>query len=106
MIRLLIKAGADPNASEPGGEAPIMTASRSGNVEAVKALLAAGANPNAKEEKRGQPALMWAAGEGNVEVVEALIAAGADIHARLDSGFTPFLFAVREGRIGVVKSDR
>ena len=36
--------------------------------------------------------------------VEALIAAGADIHARIDSGFTPFLFAVREGKIGEVKA--
>ena len=36
--------------------------------------------------------------------VEMLIKAGADLHARLDSGFTPLLFAVREGRIGVVQA--
>ena len=47
---------------------------------------------------------MWAAAEGNVEVVEALIEAGADFRARLDSGFTPLLFAVREGQIGVVRA--
>ena len=81
-----------------------MTAARTGKVEAVKALLAHGADVNAKESRRGQTALMWAAAEGNVEVVEALIQAGADLHARLDSGFTPFLFAVREGRIGVVRA--
>ncbi len=40
---------------------------------------------------------MWAAAEGNVDVAQALLQAGADLHARLDSGFTPFLFAVREG---------
>jgi ankyrin repeat protein len=45
---------------------------------------------------------MWAAAEGNVEVIEALLQAGADFHARLDSGFTPFLFAVREGRAAAV----
>ena len=47
---------------------------------------------------------MWAAAEGNVEVVEALMKAGADFHARLDSGFTPLLFAVREGRIDAVEA--
>jgi ankyrin repeat protein len=47
---------------------------------------------------------MWAAAEGNVEAVETLIKAGADIHAKLNSGFTPLLFAVREGRIGAVEA--
>ena len=39
MIELLLKAGADPNAALPGGETPLMTASRTGKVEAVKACL-------------------------------------------------------------------
>jgi uncharacterized protein len=82
----------------------LMTASRTGKVEAVRALLAHGADVNAKEAKRGQTALMWAAAEGNVEVIEALLAAGADIHARLDSGFTALLFAAREGQQGAVKA--
>jgi ankyrin repeat protein len=47
---------------------------------------------------------MWAAAEGNVAVVDMLIEFGADFRARLDSGFTPFLFAVREGKIGVVRT--
>ena len=47
---------------------------------------------------------MWAAAEGHVAVVEALIEAGADFRARFDSGFTPLLFAVREGQIGVVRA--
>ena len=41
---------------------------------------------------------MWAAAEGHAAVVQALIAAGADVRTRLPSGFTPLLFAVREGR--------
>ena len=89
MVELLLKAGADPNTALPGGETALMTAARTGKVDAVKALLAHGADVNAKESRRGQTALMWAAAEGNVEVVEALLKAGADLHARLDSGFTP-----------------
>ena len=68
----------------------------------VKALLARGADVNARE-RRGQTALMWAAAEGHAEVVEALLRAGADFRTPLPSGFTPLFFAVREGRTEVVR---
>jgi uncharacterized protein len=103
MIALLLKAGADPNTALPEGETALMTASRTGKVEAVKLLIARGADPNAKEKGHGQTALMWAAAEGNTAVVEELLEHGADMHARSD-GFTPLLFAVREGRIGTVRA--
>ncbi len=45
---------------------------------------------------------MWAAAEGHVEVVDALLTAGADFRTPLASGFTPLLFAIREGRSAVV----
>lgn len=104
MVDLLLQAGADVNLKLPGGETPLMTASRTGNAKIVRALIARGADPNAKEEKRGQTALMWAAAEGHDEVIEALAAGGANLRARLDSGFTPFLFAVREGQLAAVKA--
>jgi ankyrin repeat protein len=100
LIELLLKAKADPEAVMGEGETALMTAARSGNLGAVKLLLEHRANPNAKENWRGQTALMWAAGEGHVAVVEALIAAGAEINARSKNGFTPLLFAVRDGRAG------
>ena len=46
---------------------------------------------------------MWAAAEGHAPVVQALIEAGADFKARVPSGLTPLLFAVREGRTDVVR---
>src|SRR5205823_9989894 len=85
----------------PGGETPLMTASRTGILGPVKALLAKGAEVNAREHK-GQTALMWSAAEGNLEVVDALLKAGADFRTPLASGFTPLFFAVREGRSAVV----
>jgi ankyrin repeat protein len=42
----------------------LMTAWRTGRVEAVNALIAHGAKVNAKEPRGGQTALMWAAAEG------------------------------------------
>lgn len=104
MIEALLDAGADANATLPGGETALMTASRTGNVDAVKVLLKRGADVHAKENHRGQTALMWAAADGHVGAVETLIAAGADPKERLNSGYTPFLFAVREGQIPVAKA--
>jgi uncharacterized protein len=78
-----------------------MTAARTGKIEAVKSLLARGADVNARLE-RGQTALMWAAADGHAAVVEVLLQAGADFRTPLDTGFTPMLFAVRAGHTDVV----
>ena len=53
-----------------------------GDVGAVTALLAAGAQVNAKESINDQTALMWAASQQHPRVVQALVELGADIHAR------------------------
>jgi ankyrin repeat protein len=79
-----------------------MTAARTGKLGPVTALLARGAEVNAKE-KDGQTALMWSAAEGHADVVRALLEAGADFRTPLASGFTPLAFAVREGRTAVVR---
>lgn len=116
-IELLLKAGADPNATFNEGETPLMTASRTGTVRGVKALLAAGAKVNAIESYRGETALMWAVAENHADVAKLLIGAGADVNARstyydfkfrkvasggtqaiyFRGGFTPLLFAARQG---------
>jgi len=100
----LLKAGADPNAALPDGETALMTAARTGKVDAVKSLLAHGASANAKEPVRGQTPLMWAAAEGNADVIRLLVERGADTQTRSSGGFTALLFAVREGRIQAVKA--
>jgi ankyrin repeat protein len=97
---LLLEAGADPHSTLLGGETALMTASRTGRLGPVEALVARGADVNATERK-GQTALMWAAAEGHLEVVDALIMAGADVGTKLRSGFTALFFAVREGRTDV-----
>ena len=95
-----------------------MAAARSGKVPAVKLLLDAGADVNAKETWGGQSALMWAAAQQQPAMVKFLIAHGANVNARgavrdwqrkvireprpkdmNQGGFTPLLYAAREGCI-------
>jgi len=47
---------------------------------------------------------MWAAAEGHAEVVRALVASGANVKAASQGGFTPLLFAAREGRIAAARA--
>ena len=103
VVKLLLEAGADANATMKGGETVLMMAARSGNVEAVKALLVRGARHDARE-RRGQTALMWAAAEGHAASCGHSSKPAPTVNATLDSGFTPFFFAVREGHIDVVRA--
>ena len=116
VIDALLKAGADPNTKNPEGETPLMAVARSGNVDAARRLLDAGADVNAKESWGGQSALMWAAAQSQAEMVKFLASRGADVNARgvirqwerkviteprpkdmNKGGFTPLLYAAREG---------
>ena len=59
-----------------------MLAARNGNPQAVKLLVEAGADVNARERLRGTTALMWAASQRHPEAVKMLVAAGADVGAK------------------------
>src|SRR5262249_41073797 len=76
-----------------------LSCARSGSADAVRMLLAGGADANAREPAQSQTALMFAAAEHHPEVVRTLIAAKADVHARTKNGFTALHFAAREGDI-------
>jgi len=54
----------------------------SGNVEAAKLLLKAGAKVDVVEQFGGQTPLMWAAARRHPQMVELLLSKGADVNAR------------------------
>ena len=105
IVEMLLQAGANPNLSALGGEPVLMSAARAGSVDAVKALLAHGADVNAMESRHGQTALMWAVGgrDQHPEVVQALLEHGAAVNVRSRGGFTPLLFAARQGDVAATK---
>lgn len=84
----------------------IFEVAKSGDVAALRQLLANGADVNARDE-RGWPALAYAVynielKRGNVKAVQALIAAGADIEAAIAYGVRPLMLAAGYGVAEVV----
>ena len=95
MVERLLAAGADANLA-PTGEPPLMSCARTGQVGAVRALRAAGADIDAADVWRGQTPLMWAAAENHVAVMNVLLEGGADIDAFSTGQFSALMFAVRQ----------
>jgi truncated hemoglobin YjbI len=104
-VELLLRLGADPNATDGGSHTPLYSlgneckVSGSGNV--VRALVRAGAMVDARDGVKHCTALHMAARRGNVEVAEALLDCGADIEARDSLGETPLRRSINCEKIDV-----
>jgi uncharacterized protein len=116
LIAALLRAGANANSPNQEGQTVLMTVARTGNVDAAKLLLRHGADVHAREAWGGQNALMWAAAQSQPEMIRLLLSRGARVNERATvrdwqrrvtaegrpkdlnrGGFTPLLFAAREG---------
>lgn len=71
VCRVLLAAGADPNAAQHGGYAPLHEVAASGNVELVELFLSAGADPRAVTET-GRSAADVAENAGHADVARRL----------------------------------
>lgn len=122
VIEKLLKAHAEVNAGNGDGQTALLILSRTSNVAAAKLLLSHGANVNVAEHWHEQTPLMWAAAESQPAMVKLLLDHGAKVDARSHlnhwtrmvtaepraqmrevGGFTPLLYAARQGCLECVK---
>jgi len=95
LVPLLMGAGFST------GSEDVLEAARKGEVEAVRLLLAGGADVNIASGD-GMTPLHWAAERGESEIARLLLAAGADVTAGTRIGaYTPLHLAAKRGRTGV-----
>ena len=104
MAELLIRSGANVKAANRNGATPMTLACINGEAAIIKALLDAGADPNAAVLLNGETPLMLAARTGKVDSVKVLIDRGANVNAKESiRGTTPLMWAVSENNAAVVR---
>jgi len=122
VVAALLKGGANADLPNPEGETPLMEVARTGDVAAATLLLDAGADVNAVELWGQQSPLMWASAQKQPAMIKLLVSRGADVDAHgavrnwerkvikeprpkdmNQGGFTPLLYAAREGCIECAK---
>ncbi len=95
IVRLLLQAGAGPNAPDDNVRSPLHRGARNRNPTVVTHLLDASADLNARDND-GYTALHWAAVQsGNGRVAKALLDRVADPVAESNDGRTPLHSALR-----------
>jgi ankyrin repeat protein len=89
-VKRLLELGADPDgdSANPFQVRPLHSAVAVRDPESVRALLAAGADPNVRQQG-GYTPLHGAAHNGDAELCRLLLEHGADREARTDAGQTP-----------------
>lgn len=91
----------DSHTRATDGRTALLLAANDGQAPRVQALLAAGADIDARD-LAGATALMLAAHGGHAAVVQALLAAGADIDARDARNWSALMIAAQAGQLPVV----
>ena len=102
-IRVLLAAGANPNAVNEKGRTALMAAAYKNHPEIAKVLLAADANPNTAKDDGATP-LIFAAQGGYPEIAKMLLAADANPNASIDNGWTSLMSAAQHGHTEIAKN--
>ncbi len=90
-----------PPVLDPSTESPVADAAMRGDADAVRGLLAEGADVNAAQGD-GMTALHWSARNGDPSLADILLDAGADVHAGTRIGYYTALHMAGEVGAGEV----
>src|SRR5579862_4232805 len=96
-VRTLLKDKAEINAAQGDGMTALHWAAKNDDLELVKSLLAAGANPKATTRIGEITPLFLACQNGNAAMIEAMLKAGADAKAVKANGTTALMMAASSG---------
>ncbi|CAM9175755.1 unnamed protein product [Ectocarpus sp. 4 AP-2014] len=88
LVRLLRRAGADPDAHDCQGNSAIAVAAAAGSLACLQLLIQGGSDVNSANEADDTP-LHLAVRHGNLSCVNALVEGGAQLSRRNALGFTP-----------------
>ncbi|XP_069705573.1 serine/threonine-protein phosphatase 6 regulatory ankyrin repeat subunit C-like [Periplaneta americana] len=103
VTRLLLGAGADPDATDVDLNTPLHVAAEKGNLRTLEILLAADAAVD-KKNKYGRTPLHSAARLGHTAVVRRLLDKGADVHTSDNSREFPLRGAAYKDHVCVVQA--
>jgi uncharacterized protein len=103
IVQLLLDAGADLGAVDPGMKATALhAAAYAGRTGAAKLLIEGGIDINKQGPYNGYTALHDAIWQNNVGIVKLLLAANADLTLQSNDGKTALDFARARGRKEIV----
>ena len=104
-LRRIIGSGRSTNAADADGWTPLIWAAREGRVNAVRALLERGADPNLPDSSgNGWTPLLHAIHRDQPDVVEALLDGGAKADRQIGNGLSPLMMAAGYGQTETVKA--
>ncbi|MCY4211603.1 MAG: SUMF1/EgtB/PvdO family nonheme iron enzyme [Gammaproteobacteria bacterium] len=92
----------ETNESPPVSPAALHSAAQAGDIEVLKATIAAGVDVNAVDG-RGRTALMYAVNNGYLLLVPELLKAQADVNIRAPDGATALFMAVAHGHTEIIE---
>jgi uncharacterized protein len=99
IVRLLLQAGADVKATDPGMKATALhAAAYAGRTEAAKLLIAHGIDIDAQGPNNGYTALHDAIWQNNIETAQAILAAKPKLGLKNHEGQTALAMAQARGR--------
>ncbi|KAL8827298.1 MAG: hypothetical protein Q9170_007070 [Blastenia crenularia] len=103
LMRLLLDNGANVNSQYANGDTALIRAAQRGHEDMFEALLAAHANVDVRDKKRGMTAAHWAVLHDRPQFLEMLLSANADRSPRDGMGRTPLHWAVQYDNVANTK---